>query len=63
MITIGGLATAAILVVVIVGAVRFRRSTVPELKPGWLYDAGLWLSIASIGSFAAYSVWQIFADL
>jgi hypothetical protein len=50
--------------VVIVGAVDFRcRRSAPELAPGWLYDAGLWLSIASIGSFAAYSGWKTLADL
>jgi hypothetical protein len=63
MVTVGGIATAAILLVVIVGAVHFRLSTAPELKPGWLYDAGLWLSIASIGSFAVYSGWKTLADL
>jgi Mn2+/Fe2+ NRAMP family transporter len=63
MITVGGVATAAILLVVIVGAIHFRLNTAPELKPGWLYDAGLWLSIASIGSFAVYSGWKTVVDL
>jgi hypothetical protein len=64
MVTLGGIATALILLVVIVGAVDFRcRRSAPELAPGWLYDAGLWLSIASIGSFAAYSGWKTLADL
>jgi Mn2+/Fe2+ NRAMP family transporter len=62
MVTVGGIATAAILLIVIVGAIRFRLATAPELQPGWLYDAGLWLSIASIGSFAAYSAWKTLAD-
>jgi len=57
MVMLGGLGTAAILVVVVVGAIHFRyRRTPPELKPGPFYDAALWVSIIAIVAVAAYTV-------
>jgi manganese transport protein len=59
MVLIGGVGTAAILVVVIVGAIYFRHTrTVPELRPSPAYDVLLWLSIASISAFLAYGAWS-----
>jgi manganese transport protein len=57
MVMLGGVGTAAILLVVVVGAIHFRyRSTAPELKPGPLYDAALWISIVSIIVVAGLAV-------
>jgi manganese transport protein len=58
MVLVGGVGTAAILIVVMVGAVNFRyRRTAPELKPGLAYDAALWISILAISAFLAYGAW------
>jgi Mn2+/Fe2+ NRAMP family transporter len=57
MVMVGGLGTAAILVVVVVGALNFRyRRTIPELTPSKFYDAALWLSVAAIVAVAVYTV-------
>jgi manganese transport protein len=59
MVTWGGVATAAILIVVVVAAIDFRwRRTPAEMRPGPLYDAALVLSIASLAAFAAYTAWS-----
>jgi manganese transport protein len=59
MVLVGGVGTAAILIVVMVGAVNFRyRRTAPELTPGRLYDVALWLSILAISAFLVYGAWQ-----
>jgi Mn2+/Fe2+ NRAMP family transporter len=56
MVLIGGVGTAAMLIIVMVGAVDFRyRRAALELTPGRLFDAALWLSIAAITVFLAYS--------
>jgi manganese transport protein len=56
MVMIGGLGTAAILLVIVVGAIDFRyRRAAPELRPSWFYDAALWVSIASIIAVAIYT--------
>lgn len=58
MVTLGGMATAAILIVVVVAAINFRCQRTPdELRPGRLYDAALFASITSLGAFAAYTAW------
>jgi len=63
MITLGGLATASILIVVIAGALHFRRhDTAPELRPGKLYDAALAVSIASISALVVYGGYKAIAD-
>jgi manganese transport protein len=59
MVTWGGVATAAILIVVVVAAINFRwRRTPAEMLPGRLYDAALVISIASLAAFAAYTAWS-----
>jgi manganese transport protein len=58
MVTFGGVATASILVVVVVAAIDFRlRRTPTQLRPGPLYDLALWVSIFLLGAFAAYTAW------
>jgi manganese transport protein len=59
MVTWGGVATAAILIVVVVAAIDFRwRRTPAQMRPGPLYDAALVFSIASLAAFAAYTAWS-----
>ena len=55
MVTLGGMGTAAILLVIVFAAVNFRyRREVPELRPGRFYDLALWVSIAAIVAVAVY---------
>ncbi len=55
MVTLGGMATAAILLVIVFAAVNFRyRREVPEMRPGRFYDLALWVSIAAIVAVAIY---------
>jgi manganese transport protein len=57
MVALGGVGTATILLIIIVAAIHFRyRQTPAELRPSPLYDAALWLSIASIATIAVYGV-------
>lgn len=59
MIVLGGLSTAAVLLIVVYAAVYFRyRHTRPNLKPGWLYDTGFLISTVSIIVFALAGIWQ-----
>ena len=58
MVLVGGVGTAAILVVVIIAAIHSRyRRTPPELCPGLAFDAALWTSIVAISLFLAYGAW------
>ncbi len=58
MVVAGGVATAAILLIVVYAGLVFRyRDTLPALKPGRLYDAALWTSAASIFGLALYTLW------
>jgi hypothetical protein len=62
MVLIGGVGTAALLVIVMVGAVDFRyRRGAAELTPGRAYDAALWLSIAAITAFLIYNSASVIA--
>ncbi|MBA4106802.1 MAG: iron transporter [Pirellula sp.] len=55
MVTLGGMGTAAILLVIVFAAVNFRyRREVPEMRPGRFYDLALWISIAAIVAVAIY---------
>ena len=55
MVTLGGMATAAILLVIVFAAINFRyRREVPSLRPSWFYDLSLWVSIAAIVAVAIY---------
>ena len=59
MVLAGGAITAAILILVVVGAVHFRYRRLPiSLKPSLLYDAGFWISVISIVLLAILAVWK-----
>jgi len=62
LVTFMGICNALFLVVVGYEAVRFRyRLTLPELRPGRVYDVSLWVSLAAIGFMAVRAVvglWQ-----
>ncbi|QEG32853.1 Nramp family divalent metal transporter [Bythopirellula goksoeyrii] len=63
MVMLGGLATAAILLIVVVAAFDFRyRRSLPELNPGILYDVVFWISTVSIVSLACYGIWTAVAS-
>ena len=60
MVMLGGLATAAILLIVVVAAIDFRyRRSLPELTPGVLYDVVFWISNVSIVALACYGIWTV----
>lgn len=55
MVTLGGMATAAILLVIVFAAINFRyRREDADLRPGKLYDVALWISIVAIVGVAIY---------
>lgn len=59
MVSLGGIATSAILLIVIFAALHFRYRLLPvSLKPGRLYDFFFWLSILSILMVGVYSFRQ-----
>lgn len=59
MVLAGGAITAAILLLVVVGAIHFRYRRLPRnLKPTGGYDLGFWISIVSIVALAAIAVWS-----
>jgi len=60
MVTIGGISTAVILLIVVFAALHFRYRQVPEsLIPGRLYDAAFWTSVISIVMVALYGVFKL----
>jgi len=60
MIILGGVATSALLILVVYAALTFRyRDTLSEMKPGTLYDLALWSSCLSIGALATYGIIQL----
>ncbi len=57
MVLAGGAITAAILLLVVVGAVHFRYRRLPaSLRPSVLYDIGFWISVLSIAFLAILAV-------
>jgi manganese transport protein len=57
MVTAGGIANAALLLLVVYAAYTFRYKRLPpELRPGWLYDVLLWASFASITAVGALAI-------
>jgi hypothetical protein len=55
MVTVGGIATALLLAIVICAALHFRYRRSPrELAPGRLFDAWLWASILVIALIGVY---------
>lgn len=64
MVMLGGVATSAILLIVVVAAINFRyRRSLPELEPGRLYDFAFWVSVISILSVAGYGIWTAVAKV
>ncbi len=59
MVLAGGAITAAILLLVVVGAVHFRYRRLPaSLKPSLGYDLGFWISVVAIVLLAVLAVWK-----
>lgn len=57
MVAAGGIANAALLLVVVLAALVFRYRKLPEeLRPGLFYDCCLWLSIVSIAAAAVIAL-------
>src|SRR5690606_38286340 len=55
MVTLGGMGTAAILLVIVFAAINFRyRREQAEMRPGRFYDFALWVSIVAIVAVAIY---------
>jgi manganese transport protein len=62
MVTVGGVATSILLMIVIFAAVHFRyRRLSADLNPGRLFDAWLWLSILAIGFIGIYGIITLLA--
>jgi Mn2+/Fe2+ NRAMP family transporter len=60
MITIGGVITTVILLIVVFAALHFRYRQVPEaLKSGPIYDSAFWISVVSIGMVAGYGIYKL----
>jgi manganese transport protein len=58
MVMLGGVATAAILLIVVIAAIHFwSKRSLPELDPGRFYDFAFWVSAVSIMVLAAYGLW------
>ncbi|MDF1862867.1 MAG: Nramp family divalent metal transporter [Verrucomicrobiales bacterium] len=59
MVLAGGAITAAILLLVVFGAVHFRYKRLPaSLAPSKGYDTGFWISVISIAVLAILAVWK-----
>jgi Mn2+/Fe2+ NRAMP family transporter len=60
MVTIGGISTAVILLIVVFAALHFRYRQVPDsLIPGKIYDTAFWISVISIVMVALYGVFKL----
>ena len=60
MILLGGIATSALLLVVVWAALQFRYRQLPaSLTPSRAYDIWLWLSVLAILGVSVYGVWQV----
>lgn len=60
MVMAGGISLTLLLVLVIYATLIFRyRWLKPELKPGWMYEIFLWLSILAIGGVGVYTVYSL----
>lgn len=59
MVLAGGAITAAILLLVVFGAINFRYRRLPKaLQPSRGYDIGFWVSVISIAMLAILAVWK-----
>ncbi len=62
MVTVGGIATSVLLLLVVAAAIDFRyRRLSGELAPGRLFDIWLWISILAIGSIGVYGIITLLA--
>ena len=60
MVLIGGLATSAILIIVVYAALYFRYKFLPDfLKPSIAYDIIFWISIVSIIVVGGYGIYKV----
>jgi manganese transport protein len=57
MVTVGGIATSVLLLIVVFAAIHFRyRRLSAELAPGRFFDVWLWVSILTIGLIGVYGI-------
>ena len=62
MVTVGGVATSALLMIVVAAAIHFRyRRVSAELTPGRFFDVWLWISILAIASMGVYGIITLLA--
>ena len=60
MVTIGGVITTIILLIVVFAALHFRYRQIPDaLKSGFYYDAAFWISVVSIVMVAVYGIYKL----
>ena len=60
MVTIGGVITTIILLIVVFAALHFRYRQIPDaLKSGFFYDAAFWISVVSIVMVAVYGIYKL----
>jgi hypothetical protein len=63
MVIAGGVANAALLILVVYAAFLFRyRRLPPELRPSWAYDACLWISFVSITAVGVLAIAGLFQN-
>lgn len=57
MVTVGGIATSVLLLIVIAAALHFRYRRLPaELVPGRFFDVWLWVSVVTIAFIGVYGI-------
>jgi manganese transport protein len=57
MVTVGGIATSVLLMIVICAALHFRYRRLPrELAPGRFFDVWLWTSVLAIAFIGVYGI-------
>jgi len=61
MVMLGGIATSAILLIVLYAAIQFKYLFLPaELKPGLFYNCAFWISAAAIVAVGIYGIVKLF---
>jgi len=62
MVTVGGIATSVLLLIVMAAAIHFRyRRLSRDLDPGRAFDVWLWLSILTIAFIGVYGIITLLA--
>ena len=60
MVTVGGIITAVILLIVVYAALYFRYRKLPDiLKPNLFYDIAFWTSVWAIVLVAVYGIYKL----